>query len=104
MAHRLIWSTRATADLQRIAQYIKRDSAATAEIVLTKVTGLVRRLQRFPLSGRIVPEWEQVAYREIIVYDYRIIYKVGLDTASIITIMHARRRFPKRPPRVRFPS
>lgn len=102
MAHRLIWSTRATAELKHIAEYIKRDSKANAALVVTKLTGEVRRLQAFPFSGRIVPEWQKAVYREIIVYGYRLVYKLGPDTISILSIMHSRQRFPKRPPRVRF--
>ena len=100
MAHRLIWSTRAKAELKRIAEYIRRDSKANATLVVAKVTQEVRRLERFPFSGRIVPEWEKAAFREVIVYEYRVVYKLGPDTASIVTIMHSRQRFPKRPPRV----
>jgi toxin ParE1/3/4 len=61
----------------------------------------VRRLKQFPFSGRIVPEWEKAAFRELIVYDYRIVYTLGPDTASILTIIHSCRRCPKRPPRLR---
>jgi toxin ParE1/3/4 len=102
VAHRLIWSTRAKTELKRIAEYIKRDSKANAALVVSKLTGEVRRLKTFPFSGRVVPEWEKVVFREIIVYGYRVVYKLAPDTISILTIMHSRQRFPKRPPRVRF--
>lgn len=102
MAHRLIWSTRAKAELKRIAEYIKRDSKANATLVVTKLTREVRRLERFPFSGRIVPEWEKPMFREVIVFDYRVVYRLDPNTASIITIMHSRQRFPKRPPPVYF--
>jgi toxin ParE1/3/4 len=102
VAHRLIWSTRAIAELKRIAEYIKRDSKANAALVVATLTREVRRLERFPFSGRIVPEWEKPVFREVIVYDYRVVYKLGPATASVITIMHSRQRFPKRPLRVHF--
>jgi addiction module RelE/StbE family toxin len=101
VAYRLIWSTRAETELRKIAEYIKRDSAANAATVISKLTGEVRRLKQFPFSGRIVPEWNNATFRELIVYDYRVVYKLGPDTASILTILHSRRRFPKRPPRFR---
>lgn len=100
MAHRLIWSTRARAELQAITEYIKRDSNASARTVATKLAKEVRRLERFPFSGRIVPEWEKPSFREVIVYNYRVVYRLGLETVSVLTIMHSRRRFPKRPPRM----
>jgi toxin ParE1/3/4 len=100
LAYRLIWSTHARAQLHAITEYIKRDSEANAQKVVSKLTEEVRRLEQFPFSGRVVPEWEKSAYREVLVYNYRVVYKLGLDTASIMLIMHARQRFPKRPPRM----
>lgn len=100
MAHTLIWSARAKNEIQSIAGYIERDSSANAARVVTRLMRAARRLSRYPLSGRMVPEWERPAFREVIVYDYRMIYKLGPETVSILTILHARRRFPKRPPRI----
>jgi toxin ParE1/3/4 len=101
VAHQLIWSRRAKAEIQSIAKFIERDSHANAAHVVSKLTQATRRLSRFPFSGRMVPEWESPTFREVIVYDYRVIYKLGPKTVSIVTLLHSRRKFPKRPPRLR---
>lgn len=100
MAHRLIWSTRARNELKSITEYIKRDSKVNARTVVTKLTKEVRRVQEFPFSGRVVPEWQNAAFREVIVHNFRVVYKLGADTVAILAILHSRKRFPKRPPRM----
>jgi addiction module RelE/StbE family toxin len=102
VAHQLIWSTRAKAEIHEIAKYIERDSMANADTMVGKIIEAVRRLAELPLSGRVVPEWEIAAYRELIVYPYRVVYRVSNETVGIALIRHSRRAFPKRPPRVRF--
>jgi toxin ParE1/3/4 len=99
VAHELIWSKRAHADIQGIARYIQRTSPASAVRVVSDLTQSTRRLSRFPFSGRVVPEWDSPAFREVIVHDYRVVYKLGPETVSIVRVLHSRRRFPKRPPR-----
>ena len=51
----------------------------------------VERLSTFPLSGRIVPECEDPAIREIIFGRYRIIYRVQGDLVELLTVHHGAR-------------
>jgi toxin ParE1/3/4 len=102
VAHQLIWSTQAKAEIHEIAKYIERDSMANADTMVSRIIEAVRRLPELPLSGSIVPEWERAAYRELIVYPYRVVYRVSDKTVGIALIRHSRRALPKRPPRVRF--
>ena len=51
----------------------------------------VERLENFPLSGRIVPEFGQEYIREIIFGSYRIVYLVGEEEVSILTVFHSSR-------------
>jgi toxin ParE1/3/4 len=56
-----------------------------------------RRLGHFPERGRVVPEFEDEAVREIIVRAYRVIYRVSHDkqTVEIIRFWHAGRGIPR---------
>ena len=76
MARRIVWSSRAVADVDAIAAYIAQDSPAYANIVVKKIVKLTRQLSRFPQSGRVVPEFRENSLRELLVYSYRIIYKI----------------------------
>jgi toxin ParE1/3/4 len=51
----------------------------------------VEQLQQFPESGRIVPEDKRGIYREIIVGNYRVVYRVDEDTVTIVTLIHGAR-------------
>jgi len=76
MAHRVIWSSRALADVESISVYIASDSPAYAKIVVKKIVKLTRQLREFPNLGREVPEFQDPTIRELFSYSYRIIYKV----------------------------
>ena len=91
MAHRVIWSRSALADVDAIAAYIARDSAAYSSVVVKKILACTRNLDRFPNSGRQVPEFEDPAIRELLVYSYRIIYRVADEEALVLAVIHGKR-------------
>ena len=47
-------------------------------------------LNEFPQLGRIVPEIKDDNIREIILYSYRIIYRLNENSIQIIAVMHGR--------------
>jgi len=58
---------------------------------------LTRRLEQigsFPLSGRMVPEYESENVREVIEGSYRIIYLIKLDQIDIVAVVHSARVLP----------
>jgi hypothetical protein len=48
MASKVIWSDEAVGDLERISQFIGRDSGAYARVVVRRVLEGTRRLTTFP--------------------------------------------------------
>jgi len=48
-------------------------------------------LAHFPRSGRKVPEYDDKNVRELIVYNYRIIYRLQDGNVTIAAIIHGRR-------------
>ena len=91
MAHRIGWSRRALRDLEAIAEYIAADSPTYAGIVVKKVVSETKMLVRFPRSGRKVPEFDDDNVRELIVYSYRIIYRLQDDEVVIAAVIHGKR-------------
>lgn len=85
------WTTQALADLEAIGDFIARDAPSFAEVFVDRVFQAVERLENFPLSGRIVPEFGQEYIREIIFGSYRIVYLVGEKEVSILTVFHSSR-------------
>ena len=91
---RIIWTRPALEDVREIRQHIARDSPRYARAVAERLFAVVERLREYPLSGRVVPELEQVTLREVVDDPYRIVYRVRADVLEIITVVHAARHFP----------
>jgi toxin ParE1/3/4 len=91
---RIVWSAQAVADLQEIAAYIRQHRPRSAERMRQQIRNATRRLARFPLSGRTVPEFPAGPYRELIVREYRIIYEATGQQVEILTILHGKRDLP----------
>jgi plasmid stabilization system protein ParE len=51
----------------------------------------VEQLHHFPESGRKVPEDKRGMYRELIVGNYRVVYRMNEDTVTIVTLIHGAR-------------
>lgn len=90
---KLIWGDEAVSDLEGIYDYIARDSHQYARHQIDRIYQSVFRLQQLPESGRHLPEFPHLPHREVIVDNYRAIYRydVHLKTVWIITVMHGRR-------------
>ena len=88
---RLKWTRQAVDDIESICEFIGKDSFQYAQMFSHDVIKAVKRIEFFPLSGRIVPEFSHKKLREVIRGNYRIIYRVHDDTVEILTIYHSAR-------------
>ena len=91
MAYRVVWSPRASEDLEAIAQYISVDSVTYAAAVVKTIFATARNLSHFPIAGRIVPEIADENIREWFAYSYRVIYRVQGEVITIAAVVHGRR-------------
>jgi toxin ParE1/3/4 len=91
MAYRVVWSRRASQDLATIADYIATDSPTYAGAVVKKVVSQTRILSKFPRSGRKVPEFDNEDIRELLVYSYRVIYRIQDNEIVIAAVIHGKR-------------
>ena len=88
------WTLQAADDLEAIHEFIARDSVHYARIVVEQLIRAIDHLERFPDSGRVVPELDDPAIREIVRSPYRIVYRRGADVVELLTIFHASRTIP----------
>lgn len=95
---RVIWSPQALQDLRAIIEYIRQDSPQAADRVARVIRNGTQRLTRFPMSGRLLPEFPESALREVLVRSYRIIYDPTADRVEILTVVHGSRDLPALPP------
>jgi len=83
---KIIWSPLAVDRVAETASYISQDSSSEAIKWVRKIFNSVKRLEAFPESGRIVPEINNSAIREIIHGNYRIIYQIADKEIEILTV------------------
>ncbi len=88
---KIIWTQLAIDDLKSIHSYISAESKVYANSMIEKLIVRVRQLERFPESGKIVPEFGQKSIRELIEGNYRIVYKIHHDHIGIARVHHTAR-------------
>jgi plasmid stabilization system protein ParE len=89
---KIFWSPRAHQDLHQIADLIAQDKPRAALQWAQKVYKKVSRLKKFPHSGRVVAERGRQDLREIIVGNYRVIYKIIGKSIYILTVFHGAKK------------
>jgi len=91
------WTQLVVDDLKDIYDYISRDSIKYAKIQVIRIKTRTKILKALPFSGKMVPEYNDERFREIIEGSYRIIYKIVDDSmVDILTIHHSARDLSKR--------
>lgn len=80
-------------DLGEILEFIRIDSPRTAVKIIAEIYERLRRLPRFPKSGRMIPEVGDVSLREIIAGPYRLMYRLEEKRILILRVFHGKRLF-----------
>ncbi len=90
----LVWTRPALDNLLDVVRYIKRDNPPAAQRFAATIKAKVTRLELLPESGRLVPEFPSGELREVLVNDYRIIYRVVTPRTrvEILAVRHGARR------------
>jgi toxin ParE1/3/4 len=68
--------------------YIRQDKPSAAVSFRDRAEKILRRLEDFPESGRIIPEFPELPYREVIIPPYRFFYKIKADVVWIVAVWH----------------
>ena len=88
------WTDSALQDILQIYEYIALDSPYNADAFLDRLMDSAeKQLSVSPLIGRVIPEMNDPAFREIIYKKHRIMYHVDGGTADITHVRHAAREF-----------
>lgn len=94
------WTKTAIADLASIYETIEADSPRYAISVVDRITRRTKQISDFPMSGQMVPEYQNEEIREIIQYSYRILYSIEDSTIFILSLIHGARPLPDTPPSI----
>jgi toxin ParE1/3/4 len=68
--------------------YIRQYKPSAAISFRDRTEKILRRLEDFPESGRIIPEFPELPYREVIISPYRFFYKIKADVVWIFAVWH----------------
>ncbi len=90
----VLWTDTAQKDLLNIIDYISFNSKQNAKNSFNKIKQIANQLNSMPEKGRVVPELDFFnikTYREIILYPWRIIYKIEAQKVLILSVIDGRR-------------
>jgi len=90
------FTSSARAQFLAAVEYIQNEDKAAAQRFRQRAENVLRRLERFPRSGRVLPEFPELPYREVVVAPYRFFYRVKRNTVWVIAMWHSA-QLPEKP-------
>lgn len=68
--------------------FISRENPTAALAFRRKAEKVLSRLRKFPQSGRVLPEFPELPFREVIVTPYRFFYRVKGKNVWVVAVWH----------------
>ncbi len=93
---KVLWTDHAIQDLLGIKAFIAQDSMDRAEKWLIELYTAGENLSQLSSRGRIVPEFNQENLRELLIENYRLVYRIKSTTVEIITVFEGHRQLKAR--------
>jgi toxin ParE1/3/4 len=90
--HKVVWTDRSYCDLKSIKEYYTINSEKYATHIIEKIINSSNKISKFPELGRIVPEKQNKLIREVLVFPFRVIYKIHSENIIILTVHHTSRQ------------
>ena len=88
---RVRWSPLAFLRLIEIEEFISEDDPVAAERVTESLVEKASKLAVNPKRGRPLPELPGAPYRELVVGNYRVVYRVAGKSVDILTVFEGHR-------------
>ena len=85
---KVLFTPSARAQFLSAIPHILRDKPSAATSFREHAETVLRRLEEFPESGRFIPEFPELPYREVIISPYRFFYKIKGDFVWIVAVWH----------------
>ncbi|MDA3811473.1 MAG: type II toxin-antitoxin system RelE/ParE family toxin [Spirochaetaceae bacterium] len=85
---KILWTALSIQDLENIHEYISKDSIYYADRQIERILNCEHDIADYPKSGRAVPEYSDDLIREIIIDNYRVIYRIESEHINILTVFH----------------
>ena len=88
---KVVWTEQAWARLTEIEAFVARDNPEAAARLVDKLIARGDVLARHPHGGRKLPEIPDSGLREIVVNNYRIVYRRTSNTIEVLTVFEGHR-------------
>lgn len=88
------WSPLSIDRISEISEYIAQDSPNAAERWVHSIFDRVEQVKDFSKSGKPAPETNRKDIQQLIIANYRIIYRLEPKMISILTVRHCRQILP----------
>ena len=88
---KVVWTEQAWGRLIEIEEFIERDDPGAAAKLIEKLVQRADALARHPERGRRLPEIPGSGLRELVVGNYRIVYRPGPKRVEILTVFEGHR-------------
>jgi len=85
---KILFTPSARLQFPEALEYIQKDNPSAAVDFRNKAEKSLSRLVKFPESGRVLPEFPDLPFREVIVQPFRFFYKIKDDAVWIVAIWH----------------
>ncbi len=88
MTRRIEFTRPAQAQLLSALSYIRAERPSAAHDFRDRVASVLANLIEFPESGRVIPEFPGLGFREVLVDRYRFFYKPVGDVIWVVGTWH----------------
>jgi plasmid stabilization system protein ParE len=86
---KIVFTPSARDQFLRALTYIHRDKPSAAVAFRHKAEKALSRLQNHPESGRVLPEFPDIPYREVVVPPYCFFYRIKGNVVWIVAVWHS---------------
>ena len=85
---RILFTPSAERSFLSALEYIHAEKPSAALRFRNRALESLKRVEKFPESGRRIPEFPDLPYKEVVVQPYRFFYRVKDDIIWIINVWH----------------
>jgi len=85
---RLLFTPQARSQFLAALDYIRNENPSAAVKMRNQAEQVLRRLVDFPDSGRRIPEFPELPFREVLVTPYRFFYRQDADAIWVVGVWH----------------
>jgi len=91
----VVWTRLAFKRLLEIEEFIAKDNPEAAQSHTDRLLSETGKLSAFPKMGRKLPEIPASDIRELVIRNYRVVYRVQHESIHILTVFESHKLFPK---------